>query len=97
MRPKGTKNKRTLEIEELFEKLDFNPIEFLAQVASGKVTEFIQTGIDEETGKAIGYQAKPKLALRVECAKELAQYIAPKQRAIEVNADIGPIEVKIVS
>ncbi len=67
-RPRGSKNKLTLEVIDRLEALGCDPIEGMARIA-----------MDENT--------EPNL--RAQMYKELAQYIAPKRRAMEVQADVG--------
>lgn len=97
MRQLGSKNKRTIELEELLKNIDFDPLEFLARVAEGKETETVVDSYDAESDKLTTHQVPVKMSLRVECAKELAQYIAPKQKSVVLSGDIGPLEIKIVS
>ena len=67
-RQRGSKNKRTLEIEAKLAKLGCDPIEGMALIA-----------MDEDLDTS----------LRLAAYKELAQYVAPKRKALDVNADFG--------
>jgi len=63
-RKKGTPNKITVEVIELLEQLNCNPVEGLARLA-------LESNCEEMKFKAY---------------KELAQYVAPKRRAIDLRA-----------
>ena len=65
-RPRGSRNKRTLDVEERLRELGCDPIEGMARIA-----------MDE---------AVP-IEVRARMFAELAQYIAPKRRAIEHTGD----------
>lgn len=66
-RPKGVPNKRTLEIQERLEAMGCDPLTGLAEIAQQLKT----------TKTAAG------LKLRAWCLAELAQYVAPKRKAVE--------------
>jgi hypothetical protein len=67
-RPKGSRNRLTLEVIDRLQSLGCDPIEGMAKIA-----------MDENT----------ELSLRVQMYKELAQYVAPKRKAVEMKADLG--------
>lgn len=67
MRPKGSKNKRTQEIEEKLAALGCDPIEGMAKIAKNP---------------------KNTAELRGKMFAELAQYVAPKRKAIEHSGDM---------
>jgi hypothetical protein len=67
-RPKGSRNKLTLEVIDRLEALGCDPIEGMARIA-----------MDE----------KAELSLRAQMYKELAQYVAPKRKAVEVTGEDG--------
>lgn len=69
-REKGTLNKRSLAAIEIAEEHECNPIEFLCYVMKGDVTYLKEA---------------PDLDLRVAAAKELASYLFPKLKSIELN------------
>ena len=70
-RPKGVKNKRTLEVAERLAKIGCDPILGMARIARDK---------------------KAPMELRGRMFAELAQYIAPKRRAIEHSTDLPTLE-----
>jgi hypothetical protein len=78
-RKKGTPNRRTLLVEEIMGKANFEPIERLILIAEGK-------------WKELGCKKAPpmKLALELQfyALRELAQYKHPKRKAIEVKAEV---------
>jgi hypothetical protein len=65
-RKAGTPNRKTMEIGELLESLEHNPIEAMVRIAT-----------DPEAS----------LELRGRMNAELAQYVYPKRKAVEVAAD----------
>ena len=60
-RPKGSRNKLTLEVRDRLEALGCDPIEGMARIA-----------MDENV----------ELSIRAQMYKELAQYVAPKRKAV---------------
>ena len=66
-RPKGSRTKQQLQVEERLRELGCDPIEGMARIA-----------MDETM----------PIEVRVRMYAELAQYIAPKRRAIEHTADV---------
>lgn len=81
-RRKGSINKATASVQEKLEKIGLDPIEAMAQLVKDEMI----LGDDKDKG------------LIKDLLKELAQYVAPKRRAVEVDAEVsgpegGPIEV----
>jgi hypothetical protein len=78
-RKKGTPNKKTGEVAQLFQRLNSDPLEVLALMAKGDWA-------------ALGYKKPPPMKLALElrfwAAKEGAQYLHPKRKAIEVKAEV---------
>lgn len=70
-RPKGSPNKRTLDVAEKLAKFGCDPILGMARIARDK-------------------NSSPELRGRM--LAELAQYIAPKRRAIEHSTDLPTLE-----
>jgi hypothetical protein len=79
-RPKGSKNKRTIEVEATLARLKCNPIEGMALIAMGL----------EDCGPNKGKAATdvPR-ELRAKMLAELAQYAAPKLKANEHSGPDG--------
>jgi len=73
-RKKGTPNKKTLEIQERINALDYDPITTMVKVSQ-------QAMADEN------------YALAGQMAKELAQYVYPKRKAIEHTSEEGAVEM----
>ncbi len=71
-RAKGTPNRRTQNIVEKLEALGRDPIAGLAHIAMNKK-------------KKLGVRKDVPVELRAQTYKELAQYVAPKRRAAEVE------------
>jgi hypothetical protein len=86
-RKKGTPNKRTGEAREVFVKHKIDPLEVLALMAKGD-------------WKALGYKEgeepdqKLALELRFYAAKEGAQYLYPKRKAVEITNE-GGVQVQV--
>jgi len=77
-RPKGSKNKTTLGVQEKLAAMGCDPIEGMAKIAAA--------AYEENNHKLAG-----------DMYKELAQYVAPKRKAIEVSGnDGGPLVVQVV-
>jgi hypothetical protein len=81
-RKKGSINKATASVQAKLEKIGLDPIASMAQL----VKDEIKLGEDMDK------------SLVKDLLKELAQYVAPKRRAVEVDAEVsgpegGPIEV----
>ena len=75
-RPKGSKNKRSQEIQDRLEDLDCDPIEGMAMITADPTTS-------------------PEL--KFQCFKELARYVAPKRKAMDMNQTIdGNIDIQVV-
>lgn len=73
-RPKGSKSKATLDVEEKLRKLGCDPIEGMALIAGNP-----ENGVD----------------LRARMYAELAQYVAPKRKAVEHSGSGGgPLKVQ---
>lgn len=82
-RPEGSKNKRTLLVEEIAAKFKLDPFEVLMMVAAG---DWKALGYDSKTKTAFTAQGieveedNVTLTNRVQAAKEAAKYLyAPKQ------------------
>lgn len=84
-RKAGTPNKNTSEISDLLARLKCNPIEGLARIANG---EEILCGVATISG-FVEVKHRPTLAQRLKAYTELAEYIAPKRKAVEVSDPEG--------
>lgn len=79
-RKAGTPNKRSLEVAERLADMGIDPIERLALIAQ----------MAEQDAQAAEDGARlPHLQLAKDCYKELAQYVAPKRKAVEHSGSIG--------
>jgi hypothetical protein len=74
-RPKGTLNKRTVEVIEKLTALHCDPIEGMARIAMNE---------------------NNAIELRAKMFVELAQYVAPKRKAVEHSSDTGTIETLLL-
>lgn len=70
-RPKGSKNKLNYNVGAICQQFKCNPFEVLCLIANGQLE------------KPAGENRGMTLRLRMEAAAELAQYLAPKLKAIE--------------
>lgn len=67
-RPKGSKNRRTHDVESLLQGLDMNPIAAMVDIYRDA----------KESGD---------FRLAGQMARELAQYVAPKRRAVDLSVE----------
>lgn len=96
-RPKGSKSKRTYEAMAILDALGVNPIENLARIAAGHPIR-AQIGLNKDNGDIIVEDVIPTLEQQLAANKELAQYVAPKLKAIEHSGtDGGAIIIEKVS
>jgi hypothetical protein len=72
-RPKGSKNKVRYDVAEILKAEGCNPFKILAQIALGNT--------DYSNGKPIG------VFTRKEAASDLASYVAPKLKSIELTGE----------
>jgi hypothetical protein len=80
-RKKGTPNKRTVALETLKDKAKLDPLDFFRAVL-------------ENDAAVLGADV-PDLDQRITAAKELAGYLYPKLKAVEVTGDVGPLAIKL--
>lgn len=100
-RAKGTKNKRTLAIEELLEKRfpGRNPIERMAEIAYGEAPCprcHDRLGRKKKKNPDCGtcrgsFLESHSEEIRATMLKEVSQYIAPKRKAIEMSGNIHKV------
>lgn len=80
-RPKGSRNKRTQQVDELLDQLDCDPVEALVRLAA-MAEEDAQACEDPK-------ERLPFLNMARDCYKELANYRYPKRKATELSGSIG--------
>jgi len=80
-RPKGSPNKRTLEVTARLAALGCDPIEGMAKIAADEM--------------ALGINGDRTLAGRMYA--ELAQYVAPKRKAVEHSGSIDAVRPEVVA
>lgn len=86
-RPKGSKNKVRPDVQEVCHKLGCDPFAILIHIAMGNYDSLKLT---EEQIKYFSVK------YRLEAASELAKYLAPTLRAIEVSSDPeNPVNITI--
>lgn len=96
-RTKGSKNRRTLMVEDIAAKFDIDPFEVLMMIAAGDwaalgyeaktKTSFTQAGIEIEEDNV-------PLACRVQAAKEAAKYLYAQKQSVALST--GDAGIKIV-
>lgn len=82
-RKKGTPNKRTQAVQELLESMDCDPIAGMARIAAMAETDAQAAGEPKDR--------LPHMNLVKDCYKELAQYVAPKRKAVEHTGEVGTV------
>src|SRR5262245_36318504 len=87
-RKAGTQNRKTKEVLDTLAKLKCDPIEGLARIANG---EPLRCGMITLAG-VIEQKIRPSLEQRLTAFKELAQYVAPKRKAVEHSGSIASHE-----
>lgn len=80
-RPKGSPSKRSQKIEDRLNDLECDPIEGMARIA-------MMAELDAQS-ESEAKSRLPHLTLAKDCYKELAQYVAPKRKAVEMEATVG--------
>lgn len=98
-RKKGTLNKRTVEVIEICERMNINPIELLIHIAKGDwealgydsptLTRWLPSGIEYEEDRI-------QLEHRMASAKELSTYIFSKRKSVEHTVQIEKPELIVV-
>ena len=91
-RQKGTKNKKTLLIEEILSSLDCDPIKNLASIARGEPQKTL-IYLNKETGEYIVDDVPPPINEKTKANIELASYLYPKRKAVEHTGLIGQYTV----
>ena len=90
-KPKGTKTKRTKEVEEIAERLKVNPFELLCLFAKG---DWKKLGYDNECYFSEGPDGQTKMGytitpdMRLIAAKEATKYMYAAKRSVEVMAQV---------
>lgn len=91
-RQKGTPNKSTLSAIAKLEELKCDPLEILARIAKG---ETMQAGVKLPDGTYSVEGQTPTIDHIFSSAKELANYVYPKRKAIEGGDPERPLRVQI--
>jgi len=89
-RPKGSKNKRSEQLQEIADRMNVNPFEILLKIAAGDwkglgydsphETRFSPTGTKYKTDKIT-------LMDRRQAASDALPYLNPKLKAVEISTD----------
>jgi len=82
-RPKGSKNKKSLEIQEKLQELNCDPIEGLVRIAM--LSEEDAQNSDAPKDRV------PHMNIAKDCYKELAGYVAYKLKSVEHSGEINHI------
>lgn len=94
-RAKGTPNKRTQELIEIAGDLDCNPFEILCMIAMNdwEGLGYHDGEVQKESKQGhTFYEERIKLEHRLAAAREAAQYLYPKRKAIEIQGKVEKIE-----
>jgi len=83
-RKKGTPNKRTQEIAEIFAAQNFNPAEGMAYCFNEAIKLY-----KHRKERRSGYGASNALGVAAKIANDAAQYVYPKRKAIEHTGKDG--------
>jgi hypothetical protein len=99
-RPKGSKNKDPLQLEERAEALGVDVFQILANFAAGNWKElgydnsvYIKESSSGES-TTLGYTITPEM--RVKAATELMKYIYSQKKAVELSASGSGLKIEIV-
>lgn len=97
-RAKGTPNRATAQLQERAAALGVDPFEILCLFAKG---DWKSLGYDREIfltmegEKSCSYRFTIDPAVRAKCASDVASYLFPKRKAVELSTDPeNPLEVK---
>ncbi len=99
-RQPGTRNKRTVELMDALAAAGYdpeadNPVVWMFKVYTGQMTmPVVVTGVGKDGPVNMIENVPLEPALRVKCMAEVAQYLFPKRKAVEVaGVDGAPIQV----
>jgi hypothetical protein len=96
-RPKGAKNKRSFNAEELFREHDFDPLEFLILVAAGDWKALGFKAATKTTFTAQGIEIEEDtvpLKERTAAAKEASKYLYAQKQSVALSS--GETGFKII-
>ena len=99
-RAKGTPNKRTVELREALVAAgmtdDLHPVVMMFKVYKGEMTmPVVIKGGKDEADEVVEMELPPDL--RVKCMAEVAQYLEPKRKAVELTGEGGqPLKVVLL-
>ena len=99
-RDKGTPNKRTVMLREQLEAAgmtdDLHPVVMMFKVYTGEMTmPVVIKGGKDEADEVVVMELPPDL--RVKCMAEVAQYLEPKRKAVELVGEGGePIKILLL-
>lgn len=82
-RPKGSKNKDTVVVEQKLEEMGCSPLELLAQIAMND-------------SNALGTDENIAISLRLKAASELAGFLYPRRRSVDATVNEGGSLVDIL-
>ena len=98
-RPKGSKNKRTLEVEEIISKMKINPLQMLIHFAEN---QYKKLGYDSPTRTSFtsaGIEFEEEIItpeLRVTALKEVIKYVYAQKKATDLTINPESQGFKIV-
>ncbi len=87
-RPKGSQNKETIDAKALSQRLGIDPFEILLLFAAGRWQELGYENAEKEVKVAGGssyFVDQISAELRVNAAKDAANYLLPKRKSLEFD------------
>lgn len=91
-RKKGIPNKKTQLVEDILNNIGCNPLQILADIAVGKPMK-AGIGLNAAGDDYAEGEVRPTLDQRMSAAKELAQYVYPKRKAVEHSGSLGTYQL----
>jgi len=85
-RPKGSPNKRTLDLQKRIEELGLDPVQTLAMILDEQMKIFKSATKGKRAHRGVALEA---LADAERTASNLMQYLYPKKKAIEHTGEVG--------
>ena len=85
-RPKGAKNKKTLEVEEIISRMKINPLQMLCYFAEGNWKKLGYENKSKTSWTSAGIEYEEDVIgpeLRVHATKEVVKYVYSQKKSVE--------------
>lgn len=95
-RPKGSKNKHSFKVEEIAQKFEVEPFEYMMRIAAGDWKFFGFDGPTKTTFTPQGIEIEElniPIKERAQMAKEASKYLYSAKQAVQVSGEMG---IKII-